>query len=295
MIANLLLAAALPLLFIDADPPAGWNQKELGCAAVPVARAAAWKDTCAETVDTTALVTVPAPGVNYRMNQARASSAPWVETNGARFLRLDGKRTLVRAGEGRAALAAAEAHAFGVNAVIAASAKDLPAFAAMRSFLSSLPADSLPRLANVGFVDDGTADAEENMKLLLRRNLLFRRVTAPDKGLAVNVKPQSGDPSAFAYEVRQKVGDDKRLLRLYGSEVVIALLAGDASRRRVSLLNYGNRPAEGLRIRVAGDWPKIRVHAFGLAGEATDVVREGGATEFSLPHVPAYTVVELSR
>ena len=165
----------------------------------------------------------------------------------------------------------------------------------MQKFLASRPADGLPALANIGFLDDGTPAAAENMNLMLRRNLLFRVVKTPDTQLDLNVKPKPGDPNAFAYEVRQKLTDPKRLLRLYGSEVVVARLSGDASRRRVALLNYGNRPVEGVRVRLLGRWPKVTAYAFGEKVDAIDVVVEAAATEFSLPRVPAYVVVELSK
>ena len=291
----LLLAAALPGLFVDADPWPAMREAGLECVAIPAARAEAWKGHCATVVEPSALTKLPAPGVRYRMNEARASSAPWVDSNGARYARGMQGKALIAAGDGKAALAAAEAHAFGADALVSAGPKDWKAFGAMRQFLSSLPAGDLPVLANIGFLDDGTPAAVENMNLLLRRNLLFRVVGKPDAKLDVNVKPKPGDPSAFAYEVRQKLTDPKRLLRLYGSEVVVARLSGDATRRRVALLNYGNRVVEGVRVRILGRWPKVTAYAFDEKVEAVDVVVEAAATEFSLPRVTAYVVVELVR
>ena len=291
----LLLAAAIPGLYVDADPSPALEAAGFDCVAIPAARAAAWQGKCAKNFDAEKATRLPSPGVRYRMNEARASSAPWVDTNGARFARGLATTALVTAGEGKAALAAAEAHAFGVDALVAAGEKDWKPLADMRRFLSSLPPADLPVLANIGFLDDGTPAATENMKLMLRRNLLFQVVAKENPALDCNVKSKPGDPSAFAYEVRKKVSDEKRLLRLYGSEVVVARLSGDASRRRVALLNYGNRPVEGLRVRVLGAFPKVTVHAFNDKVEATDVVVEDGATEFSLPSVPVYSVVDLAR
>lgn len=295
MSALLLIAAALPGLFVDADPAPGIREAGFDCVSIPAARAEAWKGQCATVVDPEKAVKLPAPGVRYRMNEARASSAPWVDTNGARFARGLQSPALIAAADGKAALAAAEAHAFGVDVLVTAGPKDWKALGEMRKFLASLPSNPLPVLANIGFIDDGTPAATEDMKLLLRRNLMFRVVTAADPKLDVNVKPKGGDPSAFAYEVRQKVSDGKRLLRLYGSEVVVARLSGDAGTRRVALLNYGNRVVEGVRVRVLGRWPKVTARGFGEAVEATDVVVESDATEFSLPRVPAYVVVEMAR
>jgi len=266
----LLLAAAIPGLFVDADPSPALEAAGFECVAIPAARAAAWQGKCAKVFDNEKATRLPAPGVRYRMNEARASSAPWVDTNGARFAR-------------------------GIAGAALIAGKDWKPLAEMRRFLSALPAADLPVLANIGFLDDGTPAATENMKLMLRRNLLFQVVRKENPALDCNVKSKPGDPSAFAYEVRKKVSDEKRLLRLYGSEVVVARLSGDASRRRVALLNYGNRPVEGLRVRVLGAFPKVTVHAFNDQVEATDVVVEDGATEFSLPRVPVYTVVDLAR
>jgi hypothetical protein len=46
---------------------------------------------------------------------------------------------------------------------------------------------------------------------------------------------------------------------------------------------------------VLGQWPKITARGFGEDAKATDVVVEAEATEFSLPRVPAYVVVEMAR
>jgi hypothetical protein len=75
----------------------------------------------------------------------------------------------------------------------------------------------------------------------------------------------------------------------------VARLSGDGGTRRVALLNYGNRVVEGVRVRVLGQWPKITARGFGEDVKATDVVVEAEATEFSLPRVPAYVVVEMAR
>jgi len=291
----LLIAAALPGLFIDADPSPALREAGIECVSIPASRAEAWKGQCTKPVDPEKLVKLPSPGVRYRMNEARASSAPWVDLNGARFARGVKGTALINAGEGKAALAAAEAHAFGIDALIAAAPKDWKALADMQKFLASLPQAPLPVLGNIGFEDDGTPAATENMKLLLRRNLMFRVVAKADPKLDLNVKPKAGDPSAFAYEVRKKLTDERRLLRIYGSEVVVARLSGDAASRRVALLNYGNRVVEGVRVRVLGKWPKIRVYAFGESAEAADVVVDNEATEFSLQRLPAYAVVEMAR
>ena len=241
--------------------------------------------------DPTTATKLPAPGVRLRMNQASATRAPWVDSNGARYLRGLKSAALVAAGENRADLAAFEAYVFNAEAAIAGSPKDKLAFDSAIAFLQTLPKERQPNLADITFFDDGSVEALENMNLLLRRNLQFRVVTKDERGA---VKPKSGNPSEFAYEVRKKVGDEKRLLRVYGSEVVIARLEGDARRRTVHLLNYANRAVDGVRVRVAGTWKSVRVYASDGALEASDIVHEAGVTEFSLARIAKYVVVVMT-
>lgn len=241
--------------------------------------------------DESAFTRLPSPGMRLRMNQASATRSPWVDSNGARYLRGLRARPLVTASENRADLAAFEAYVFGAEAAIAATPKDKPAFDTAIAFLRTLPQDRQPVLADISFFDDGSVEALENMNLLLRRNLQFRVAAKDERGA---VKPKAGNPSEFAYEIRKKVGDEKRLLRVYGSEVVIARLEGDAKRRAVHLLNYGNRTVDGVRVRVAGTWKSIRVHASDGALEANDIVQEGAVTEFSLARVGKYVVVVMT-
>lgn len=291
----LLLAAALPGLFVDAAPDDAKLPAGIECVTVPAARASAWAARCATAVDTAQLVRLPTPGVQYRMNVAQATSAPWVNSNGWRYARGLKGTGLVEPESGKAALAAAEAWAFDAGVVVAAKPADLESFAAMLRFLSPLGPAPGPAIADFGFLDDGSPTAAENMNLFLRRNLLFRIVSKPDPALQVNAKPKAGDPSAYAYGIRQQITDARRTLRVYGSEVVIARLTGAGSSRRVVLLNYGNRPVEGIRVRLTGDWPKVSVRSFQDTVEATDISRPAGATEFSLRKFTTVAVIEMAR
>ena len=97
-------------------------------------------------------------------------------------------------------------------------------FGRMLAFLKHIDRPPLPAMANIGLIDDGSEITGEAMNLLARRNLLFRVVKAPDPKLDLNLKPtpeEAADPFAYAQKVRQKLGDEKRLVRLYGSDVVI--------------------------------------------------------------------------
>ena len=90
-----LLAAAIPGLFVDAEPSPALKEAGIDCVAVPSARATEWKGHCADPVDPAKLKRIPSPGVNYRINRASASSSPWVETNGARYARRFSEKALV--------------------------------------------------------------------------------------------------------------------------------------------------------------------------------------------------------
>ena len=105
---------------------------------------------------------------------------------------------------------------------------------------------------------------------------------------------EAADPSAFALKIRRQLTDEKRTLRVYGSEVVIARLTGDGSQIRLHLLNYGGREIEGLRIRVRGAYANGDAQIAG-AGRVplADYAVADGFTEFSVPRLATYAVVDL--
>ena len=88
----------------------------------------------------------------------------------------------------QAALAAAEAFCYGANAMIRTDAAGLKPLAEMLEFLRTIPGEPLPPVADIGYIDDGSAASGEVMNLMVRSNLLFRLVAAPDKRLKLNVK-----------------------------------------------------------------------------------------------------------
>jgi hypothetical protein len=143
------------------------------------------------------------------------------------------------------------------------------------------------------------------MNLLVRRNLLFRVVPGPDPKLDLTVKfgsaeyPNSQkDPSILEQAVRSNLTDEKRLIRIYGSEVVIARLTGGNGHLRVHLLNYAAsaRPVRGLRVSIQGMYPKHRIAAFRVPdAKLLDYDAKSGRTEFTIPNLREYTVVDLVR
>ena len=136
-------------------------------------------------------------------------------------------------------------------------------------------------------VDDGSAVTGEVMNLLARRNLLFQVVQTPsaaisgqhpDRHARIPAK-EAADPSAFAQKIRRQLTDERRALRIYGSEVVIGRLTADAGRARLHLINYGGREIEGLRIRAARRLrrrrsPRRRRRTSGAGGSRRDGRRD---------------------
>lgn len=259
---------------------------------------------------------VPAPGVRLVANEAQSTTAPWIDSNGWRFQRGLQKANYAQLGAGSAALAAAEAFAFQVQAVLNPDPGDVEELGRMLRFLKAQDQPLLPALANIGVVDDGSPMLAEVLNLLTRRNLLYRVVAAPDRALDLTVqlgtddfpRQSAANPSDFAARVRAKLGDDKRLVRLYGTSSVVARLIGDGKRARLYLLSYGGRrgggagqggrgpQAQGIRVRVLGRYQPTRVAAFGAAPDARliDVEHPGNATEFSVPSFTTVAIIDLS-
>jgi len=255
-------------------------------------------------------VKLQAPQVEYHVNEASATTSPWVDANGWQIVRAPGKHFYYDLSASKipsarvAPLAAAEAFVYGAQASIHTDQAGTDAFNRMLDFLKTIPGADLPVVADIGVVDDGSDECGELMNMLARRNLLYKIVTAPDPKLAVNVSlgskeyPKEGaaDPSMLAQKIRSQLGDEHRSLRVYGSEVVIARLESDGAHARVHLLNYAFRPVVGLRVRVAGSYAHQTVRAFGKPDlKLQDAAVSGGATEFTLPDLGTYAVVDLTK
>jgi hypothetical protein len=258
----------------------------------PPERAAAWKQAgLTVTALGTRLKLMP-PGIDRKVMVASATTAPWVNANGWRFRREPGREFWYDLPAGSAPLAAAEAFAYGANAVLKIAADDLNKYAAMLEFLRTIPDKTLPDIADFGFVDDGSDMAAEQLNLLSRRNLLFRVVRAPDPKLRFNIASNSDDPHLFAAKVRERLKDDQRSLRVYGSEVVLCRLEGDGSQARIHILNYGHN-VEGVRLRVRGSYAGGKLYSPSSTKPLADYAVADGFTEFSLPELGPYAVVDL--
>jgi hypothetical protein len=301
--------AALPCVYWTqgADSRAALDAAGIVRICVPPELADAWRAagvtvTAIAAPDLAARDTLAVPGVAPRAGIASPTRSPWINANGWRFLRKPDGKYLYEVRAGKAALAAAEAFAYGADAVLTIDRADLAAAGAMLKFLEGLPSADLPPIADLAVVDDGSAVTGEVMNLLARRNLLFQVVKTPASPLPLTIAigsteypaSEAADPSAFAQKVRRQLTDERRSLRVFGSEVVICRLTGTGTQARLHLLNYGGREIEGLRIRVRGAYAAGEAHVAG-AGRLplTDHVVADGATEFSLPRLAAYAVVDL--
>ncbi len=305
----LLWLAALPCLYWTAGVETAPSLKAAGISrlCVPPERAEAWRGAGFSPVpisegDLAVRDPLLAPGIKARADRASATRSPWIDANGWRFLRNPTGQYVYDLPAGRAALAAAEAYAYGADAVLKIEPADVESLGSMLQFLSQLPASELPDAADLAVVDDGSAPLGEVLNLLVRRNLLVKVVKAPSAEFGINVKlgtkeyplKEAGEPSALALKVRRQLGDEQRALRIFGSEAVIGRLTRDGSRTRLQLLNYGGRDLEGLRVHLRGTFPEgvAYVEGAGRVGLEEHTATEGG-TEFTVPRLGAYGVVDL--
>ncbi|MBV8708200.1 MAG: hypothetical protein JO185_25595 [Acidobacteriaceae bacterium] len=306
-----LAALLLPLLLWDKGPETvdQLYRAHIQQIAIPSSHAEQWKTAHGVevvAVDVHQLTAVPQPTLTFNAQVSSATRAPWVNQNGWRFLRQPGGSYLYETkGEG-AVLAAAESFAYGVRAYIRTDEVGIQSLGRMLAFLSGIKDQDMSPEVNIGFVDDGSPESGEFMNLLVRRNLLFKVVQGPDPKLDLNValgqadypRAEAANPKLLAEKVRAHLTDEKRLLRIYGSEVVIGRLLGNESAARLFLLNYGaaKSPVHGLRIRVLGSYPKIHAVQYGDAPcRLTDILTESGATEFTLPELATFATIDLGH
>ena len=263
-----------------------------------------------DVVDPARLERAATPSVTFQADEASATRTPWVTSNGWRFLRQPEGHFYYEAAGSAAPLAAAEAFMYGVNAVIHTDNSGLGKLGQMLLFLQRLGGENLTPLVNIGFIDDGSPQSGEFMNLLVRRNLLFEVVKDSNAHSTSNLdvtvvlgtpdypRSEASNPSLLAEKVRSHLTDEKRLLRIYGTEVVVGRLLGEVTTARLYLINYeaARGPVEGVRVRVSGVYPRQTVLAPDTAtSRLLDVTAAAGATEFTLPEVKIFEVINLSH
>ena len=290
----LLLAAALPGLIWDDPSP------EPGSASIP--RRCTFSEAAAHSK-------LPVPGVRGRVEVASSTRQAWIIANGWRFERHRARNQAYRyeLPPGKTALAMAEAFGWDADAWIKIDPAELPVFTRMTEFLRGHAADPMPPAVNIGMLDDGSPLAGEIMNLLARKNLQFKVIPAPESGYDLvfrlgSEKPNTypANPADYAESIRQQLGDEKRVVRIYGTSSVLVRLTGTAGKARLHLVNYTQNTIEAVRIRVKGDWPRRSAAAVDSAAQPValtldDPVVEGGFTEFTIPSLPLYAIVDLAR
>lgn len=269
--------------------------------AVAAADAGAWSKSSvkAAPVDAARLVKLDEPGVDYKLGQAGATAAPWINSNLWRMLREAESAFVMEPARKALPVAMAEAEAAGVQVYFRVRAEDLDVFAAMLAFLKSVDEPGLAGRANFAVVDNGSNEAGEVMNLLARRNLQFQPVKRRQAGYDLTIELgkapfTSEDPYEVAGLARSKLGDARRLVRLYGSETTLVRLTGDAKHTRVHLLHYGGEKVEGIRVRVQGQFSRGVLAAPGRTPAALEERTDDGAgVEFTIPLLETYAVADL--
>jgi hypothetical protein len=253
-------------------------------------------------IDLSTLVKLDSPGVDYQLNRASATTTPWVNSNLWKILKDHGKAFLYEVTGTAVPLAMAEAQTSGATTYFRIQQTDLEMFQRCAAFARELNVAALPSRVNVGLVDDGSPMIGEAMNLLVRRNLLFDLVhnQSEFKGPVVRLgTPEyptdvASDPYKFAALVRSRIGDDQRLIRLYGSETTLARLYGDQEHARLHLIQYGRNPVTGLRVRVRGRYPRVVIAELGAKlVMPEDLAVDKDATEFTIPELKTYAVIDL--
>jgi hypothetical protein len=126
----------------------------------------------------------------------------------------------------------------------------------------------------------------ELLNLLTKMNLLYKIDKVRDPRLPVNVTPQPEDPNLAAHKIRSQIGDENRSLRIFGSQVVLGRLLESPGKVRVFLLNLGTHSIFGLRVRLRG--------RFQESDAVTNLTQDGPFTEFSVPEVETFAVIDLA-
>ena len=277
---------------------------------VPAEAAESWRDsgiavTAITDAELRARESLPAPGLLVQTELASATRSPWVTANGWRFIRNPGRHYLYDAPAGTGVLAASEAIAYGVDALLKIDAADLPGVGRLFTEVASLPDVNVPAAADIGIVDDDSAEMGELMNMLVRRNLLFRPIlphASQSFPLIVQLgakgyrREEARDPSELALRIRRQLTDARRTLRIFGTEVVVARFTTDERHAQLHLLNYGGRTLEGVRVRLRGRYRIRQAWAAGFgSADPTDVIAAGDGLEFSVPALGPYAVVDLDQ
>src|SRR5882762_1646108 len=96
---------------------------------------------------------LPSPGITARAGLASPTRSPWIIANGWRVARHPEAKYRYDLPTGTAALAAAEAFAYGADALLKIDPADAASVAAMLTFVEGLPTSDLPPIADLAVID----------------------------------------------------------------------------------------------------------------------------------------------
>jgi hypothetical protein len=103
----------------------------------------------------------------------------------------------------------------------------------------------------------------------------------------------------MVHRIRANLTDERRALRIYGTSVVVARLTQAPDHLRLQLLNYGSARGTrvgAFRVRLLDRYSKAQLHSFDRPGDKQlDYDLESSATEFTVPGLKAYAVIDLFR
>jgi hypothetical protein len=242
------------------------------------------------------------PKLNPDIAVASATRSPWIDSNAWKYRRDPAAAYTLDAPPASAELACAEALAFDGNLLLHAASQDRGVLEAFEQFSSTLPHRDLPGVADFSFLDDGSPQAGEILNLLARRNLLFHIAHRPEGappplvqiGQGEFTRELAANPSDFAYAIRRKIGDDRRSLRVFGSEMVIARLLGNGKQARLYVVNYNTSPIDSVRFRVRGRFPAHQAYIFNSpGGRLQDFRPKRDFIEFTVSNLRSLAVVDL--
>jgi hypothetical protein len=188
--------------------------------------------------------------------------------------------------------------------------------------------DRYQPLANIGVVTAEPTLWFEVMNLMARHNLPFRLIPPaslashpaegldllivldepqPSQGEALEAFEQRGgqvirmlkgvaDPNAFALDVRQKLGRERRIVDIWnGITVLVApFQEPDSSNRLLTVLNYAHQNLP-VQLRVKGEFSQVRYESPDDPITLLPSQQRGGFTEFVLPALRIGGRVFLSR
>ncbi|MBL8178453.1 MAG: hypothetical protein JNK48_27510 [Bryobacterales bacterium] len=244
--------------------------------------------------DTAGYQKAMAPGVRYRMNMASATSSPWVDSNLWRYQRKPQASYLCDTKGKSVVVAMAEGYATGVKLALQIAPEQQGEYDKMAAFLKQIPDGPVKPWVNFTVSDDGSFQAGEVMNMLSRRSIGYGIGAKGDYALSAKMT----NAYEAMQEMREKLGDERRVLRLFGSELTLAVAAREGARVRIHLVNYGQRPVEHLRLRVQGAFREANMKAYlygGLATKLRDFESGKDYTEFTLESLGAYGVLDLAQ